>query len=212
MNDEPTPQQGWVADEIAAEFPELRIAWLLSDCRGTRSDPGVAERLASLASRFSGRQAVELRQQQVPAAYRSFFRQLGIDPEQHPTPIERAVVGRLLAGGNPPQDRVSDALLLALLETSVEVVAFDAALATPPVGIRSSLSDDRPGGRELAPGTLMIVDSRQSLAPLFALGEGPPAATAAGERVLLVGVAVPGVSALAVDEALTIAAAALGGG
>jgi DNA/RNA-binding domain of Phe-tRNA-synthetase-like protein len=127
-----------VSGDLAAEFPGLRADWLICQCSDHSCDPGVGERLALLASRFNGRQALELRQQQVPAAYRSFFRQVGIDPEQQPTPIEQAVLGRLLSGGNLPQDRISDGLLLALLETSVPVVAFEAGVVAPPISIRGA--------------------------------------------------------------------------
>jgi len=201
-----------VNGELETEFPGLRADWLSCHCSDHRCDSGVGERLARLASRFSGRQAIELRQQQVPAAYRSFFRQLGLDPDQQPTPIEQAVLGRLLSGGNLPQDRISDGLLLALLETSVPVVAFDAALVSSPVTIRGAERGEVVAGAGAETGTLLLADTEQPLCQLFSPPAAPVAAGPKSERLLLVAVIVPGVSAIASDEALTIAAAAISGG
>ncbi len=200
-----------MGDEIGIEFPGLRADWLSCECTEHRSDQGVGERLAQLASRLKGRQAVELRQQQVPAAYRSFFRLIGVDPDQQPTPIEQAVLGRLLSGGNQPQDRISDGLLLALLETSVPVIAFDAGLVSPPIAIRSAERGERLSGRAVSPGSLLLADTEQPLCQLFQRPEPPLAAGRRSERLLLVAVVVAGVSAIASDEALTIAAAAISG-
>lgn len=201
-----------MGDEVESEFPGLRVDWIGCSCADHRCDRGVGERLALLASRFNGRQALELRQQQVPAAYRSFFRQVGIDPDQQPTPIEQAVLGRLLSGGNLPQDRISDGLLLALLETSVPVLAFDAALVSPPIEIRSASRDQVVAGITLEPGTLILADSQQPLCQLFSPPLPPLAAAEASDQLLLVAIIVPDVSKIASDEALTIAAAAIGGG
>jgi len=201
-----------LSDEVEAEFPGLRADWLGCACTDHRCDRGVGERLALLASRFNGRQALELRQQQVPDAYRSFSRQVGIDPDQQPTPIEQALLGRLLRGGNLPQDRISDGLLLALLETSVPVIAFDAALVSPPIKIRSAGQDQVVAGAVVEPGSLILADSQQPLCQLFSPPQPPLAAGGASDQLLLVAIIVPDVSALAADEALTIAAAAISGG
>lgn len=200
-----------MSGELAAEFPGLRADWLSCQCSDHRCDPGVGERLALLASRFNGRQALELRQQQVPAAYRSFFRQVGIDPDQQPTPIEQAVLGRLLSGGNLPQDRISDGLLLALLETSVPVVAFEASAVAPPISIRAVEQGELVAGDAIEPGALILADGQRPLCQLFSAPAPSFAATAKSERLLLVAVVVPGVSEIASDEALTIAAAAISG-
>ncbi len=200
-----------MSGELAAEFPGLHADWLSCQCSDHSCDPGVGERLALLASRFNGRQALELRQQQVPAAYRSFFRQVGLDPDQQPTPIEQAVLGRLLSGGNLPQDRISDGLLLALLETSVPVVAFEASAVAPPIIIRGAEHGELVKDVELEPGALILADGQRPLCQLFSAPEPPLAAAAKSESLLLVAVVVPGVSEIASDEALTIAATAISG-
>jgi DNA/RNA-binding domain of Phe-tRNA-synthetase-like protein len=197
---------------VEADFPGLRADWLGCACSDHRCDRGVGERLALLASRLNGRQALELRQQQVPAAYRSFFRQVGLDPDQQLTPIEQAVLGRLLSGGNLPQDRISDALLLALLETSVPVFAFDAAIVSPPIEIRGAGLDEELEGVALEPGSLILADSQRPLCQLFSPPQPPLAAGAESDQLLLVAILVPDVSAIAGDEALTIAAEAISGG
>ena len=128
-----------------------------------RADPGVAERLGYLASRFNGRRAVELRREPVPAAYRVFFRHLGLDPDVTRTPIEEAALARLIEGGHRSQNRLADALLLALLETGVPVSAFDSAAVDGAVGLREALRGERLGDGELAPqlapGTLVLADA-----------------------------------------------------
>ena len=197
---------------VEAEFPGLRADLLGCECVDHRCDRGVGERLALLASRLNGRQALELRQQQVPAAYRSFFRQVGLDPDQQLTPIEQAVLGRLFSGGNLPQDRISDALLLALLETSVPVFAFDAAFVSPPIEIRGAGLDEELEGVALEPGSLILADSQRPLCQLFSPPQPPLAAGAESDQLLLVAILVPDVSAIAGDEALTIAAEAISGG
>jgi len=200
-----------VAIELDQEFPGLRAEWRRCICSDNRCDAGVGERLDTLASRFSGRQAIELRQQQIPAAYRSFYRQIGIDPDLEPTHVEQAALSRLLAGGNRQSDRISDALLLALLETSVPVFAFEAAAVAPPVEIRQALAGELAGGADLPPGTLILADRERALCQLFEQPDVAMAVTGKGAEILLVAVAVPGVSAIASDEALTIAAEAISG-
>ena len=72
-----------------------------------------------LSNRFTGARAVTLRQEPVPWAYRVFFRQVGIDPDERRTPIEQIAIDRLTHGGFKAVGRVQDALLIATLETAV---------------------------------------------------------------------------------------------
>ena len=191
---------GWIAAPVAAEFPELRVASLEARCVDPQSDPGVAERLGLLASRFNGRQAIEMRQAAVTAAYRAFYRQIGINPEEQRTPAERAALDRLLSGGNQPQGRVADALLLALLETGVPVYCFDPALVDGPVGIDLTKS-----------GTLVLADDVQELGELFSEADNRFHASPNQRDLLLVAVGAPGVPRITIDESLWLAESALTG-
>ena len=80
-------------------------------------------------------------------------------------------MARLIEGGHRSQNRLADALLLALLETGVPVSAFDSAAVDGPVGLREALRGERLGDGELAPqlapGMLVIADAERPLAELF---------------------------------------------
>ena len=83
-----------------------------------------------------GGRAVELRREPVPAAYRVFYRHIGIDPDSTRTPVEEAALARLVEGGHRSRGPLADALLLALLDTSVLVNAFDAEAVDGLPGLR----------------------------------------------------------------------------
>ena len=128
MSEEAHIELGPVAPPLSAEFPELQVLSCEVDApQGRSTDAGSRERLAVLASRMRGGQAVELRRQPVPAAYRVFFRHIGIDPDATRTPVEAAALARLVAGGHRSRGPLADAVRLALLDTGVPVTAFDAA-------------------------------------------------------------------------------------
>ena len=61
----------------------------------------IRDRLRDMSNRFRGARAVGIRREPVPAAYRVFFRQIGLDPDVVRTPIEAAVLERMLRGGFP---------------------------------------------------------------------------------------------------------------
>jgi DNA/RNA-binding domain of Phe-tRNA-synthetase-like protein len=213
------PEAGWVERELALEFPALSLVALavaVPEGGWGRPDPGVAQRLRMLSDRFTGRRAVALRREPVPAAFRAFFRQVGLDPDERPTPVEAAVLDRLLLGGFRSRGRLDDALLLAVVETGVPVWAIDDARVDGPLGLRTARRGERLGEGSLAsdvpPGRLVIADAARPLAVLF--GEAAPSARpAAGcRRLRLVAVRVPGVPAIHAEEALWTAAEALSGG
>lgn len=208
---------GWVDERVADELPGL---WLLTRELPAPSDaspePGVVQRLAALSSRLRGARAVELRREDVPAAYRVAFRHLGIDPDVRRTPIEEAVVGRLVHGAYASRGRLDDALLLALLETGVPVAAFDAGALRGALGIRPAGRGERLGRGPKAPpaggGRLVLADDAGPVAELFGpVGDGVLARAGCG-RLLLVAVLVAGVSQLAAEEALWTCAEALAAG
>ena len=88
---------------------------------------GSQDRLRELSNRFRGAQAVAIRREPVPAAYRVFFRHIGLDPDVVRTPIEAAVLERMLRGGFLSGGLLEDMLLIALVDTGVPVWALDAA-------------------------------------------------------------------------------------
>ena len=197
---------GWVAAELAAEHPGLRLRWLDVPARPGPSPPGVAQRLARMSDRFRGAQAVALRRQPVPWAYRVFYRHVGLDPDVDRTPIEAAAVRRLLDGAFRSRGRLDDALLIGLLETGVPLWALDADAVEGALGIRPAEAGERlgrgPGPPPLPAGRLVVADERGALAGLF---DAPPAehgARSGTPRVRLFSVQVPAVPDIHVEEAM----------
>ena len=173
---------GWVDPALAEEFPGLAVAVL--ECEGpAAADPGVSERLAALAGRVRGRSALEMRREPVPAAYRAFYRQVGIDPDLDPTPVEAAVGRRLFDGGIRPPDPLAGALELAVLETGVPVYAFDGGDLSGPPGIGTGSAGeeilDPDGARRGVGGKLVLADVDGPLCRLF---ESPDGRGAPGDR------------------------------
>jgi DNA/RNA-binding domain of Phe-tRNA-synthetase-like protein len=212
VSEDPELQRGWAAPEVAEEFPELGLVTTQVAGSGGRTMAHVRERLRQLSNRFTGARAVTLRQESVPWAYRVFFRQVGIDPDERRTPIEQIAIDRLQHGGFKPVGRVEDALLIATLETAVPVLAFDADTLDGDVGLRLSRGGELLGGdgRSLAGSQIVVADGSRALGVLF--GDLAPGflPTRQTERILLVAVRVKGVPAVSIEEALWSAAELLG--
>jgi len=205
------PAVGWCAREVEEELPELRL--MLADVQIGRegsvtghSPREISERLRELSNRFRGARAVGVRREPVPAAYRVFFHQIGLDPDILRTPIEAAVLERMLRGGFVSGGLLSDVLLIALVDTGVAVWALDAEAVDGPLGIRPSREGERLGSSPAAPalaaGRLLIADASSALAVLFGQPAHPYAPSAGTRRLTLYAVQVPGVPALYVEEAL----------
>jgi DNA/RNA-binding domain of Phe-tRNA-synthetase-like protein len=209
---------GWRAPEVQEELPELRL--LLSEVHVARrqpltgaSPPEIEERMRELSSRIRGARAVAIRREAVPAAYRVFFRHIGLDPDVVRTPIEAAVLERMLRGAFLTGGLLEDVLLIALLDTSVPVWALDADTLDGPLGIRTS-RDGEPLGRSADPprlpaGRLVVADSSAALAVLFGELAGAHAPGAGARRLKLFAVQVAGVPTLFAEEALWSCRAAL---
>jgi DNA/RNA-binding domain of Phe-tRNA-synthetase-like protein len=210
--DDPELHAGPVAAALAAEFPELRLAFTCADAVPGRSPAEVRERLRDASDRFTGGKAVNLRQQPVPYAYRVFFRHIGIDPDEQRTPIEAIALERMRAGGFVSQGLIEDALLLATLETGVPVLAFDAAALDGEPGLRISRQGEELDRYLPVPrGRIVIADDARPLALLF--GEMAPyaAPSRSTSRIALVAIGVKGVPPVSVEEALWTAVDTLNG-
>jgi DNA/RNA-binding domain of Phe-tRNA-synthetase-like protein len=210
-----TPQieVGWVADDLAAEFPELRLHYVTVEATPGRSPEPVRQRLRTLADRYTGGKAVTLRQQPIPWAYRVFFRQVGIDPDVHRTPVEAIALERMRAGGFPSQNLLDDALLIGTVETGVPIVAFDEHKLDGPLGLRMSQPRERLGGdgRPLSSRQVVIADAERAVGVLFAdLAEGRGVHPRT-DRMRIASVQVKGVPDVSVEEALWIVAEVLQG-
>jgi hypothetical protein len=209
---------GWTEQAVNQELPGLcavslpaRLAPGLAP--EGRTPRAVAQRLRELANRWRGARAVNVRQERVPAAYRVFFRQIGLDPDVVRTPLEAVVLERMLDGGFLSKGALADVLTVALMDTGVPVWALDAATLDGPLGIRLSRAEERLGstadGPPLWSGQLVLADSRSALAVLFGEIAAPHRPGAGARELTLFSVQVPGVPLLHVEETLWQARALL---
>jgi DNA/RNA-binding domain of Phe-tRNA-synthetase-like protein len=213
------PTLGWCAREVEQELPGLRLLCTRVEVarKGPLTGPSpadVLERLREKSNRFRGATAIAVRREPLPSAYRVFFRHIGLDPEVVRTPIEAAVLERMMKGGFLSLNLIDDVLLIALLDTNVPVWALDAETVDGPLGIRASEPGERLGrgaqAPELPSGRLVVADASTPLAVLFgelASGHAPGQRT---RTLALFAVQVAGVPELYAEEALWSCRAALG--
>jgi hypothetical protein len=232
----PELTRGWCEHAVSEEMPGLHLIHTRSTVERLRRDspPAVKRRLATLANRWGGAHAIALRQRPVPAAYRVFFRHIGLDPDVVRTPLEEAMFARMMQGGFYSHHLLADALLITLVDTGVPVWALDAATVEDPLGIRSSREGESFGGSPSYPpaspadppartpahssedpllpaGRLVVADARCAVAVLFGeIAPGHAAGAGVGEVVLFT-LQVPGVPSLHVEEALWMCCAMLEG-
>ena len=212
------PVRGWCEREVQQELPGLGLMSAIVELAKTgsltsRSPSTVLDRLRELSNRWRGARAVNVRQERIPAAYRVFFRHIGLDPDVTRTPIEAAVLERMLEGGFLSEGLLADVLTIALIDTAVPVWALDADTVNGPLGIRVSRAAERlgrdPEGPSLGEGRLVVADADSPLAILF--GEPAPGhePTAHTRRLALFAVQVAGVPALHAEETLWACRSAL---
>ncbi len=208
MSDEAIPEAGWVSPGLREELPGLTLRYLVVERGSGRTPSHVKDRLAQMSNRFSGPQAINLRHQPIPWAYRVFYRQIGLDPDEQRTPVEAVALERIRKGGFVSQNLLDDALTIAIIESGVALRAFDADRTEGRFGIRETEAGEGLEGRpaELPAGTLVIADEVRPLALLFgpmAAGRGVEPRT---KRTTLVAIQVKGVPDIAVEEAIWLAA------
>jgi len=197
-------KRGVVARAVSDELGPVYLRYVVVESGSGRSPRGLKQRLATLSDRFAGPQAIAFRTKPIPWAYRVFYRHIGLDPDEQPTPPEAVVRERMLKGGFVSSNRLDDALTIAMIESGVAVQAFDADRVSGVPGMRLSGAGDvlegRPGA--LPEGTLVLGDEERPLALVFgavASGRGVGPKT---KRTMLLAIGVPGVPEIAVEEAL----------
>jgi DNA/RNA-binding domain of Phe-tRNA-synthetase-like protein len=205
------PAHGWCSRDVEQELPGLSL--LSAEIRvgrsGSLTGPSprdVRVRLRELSNRYRGAAAVSMRREPIPVAYRVFFRQIGLDPEVVRTPIEAAVLDRMLHGGFLTTGLLEDVLLIALLDTAVPVWALDAESIDGPLGIRASAGGETLGrAADAAPlpgGRLVIADASGAVATLFGEVASAHAPSGFAKRLVVFSVLVAGVPELYAEEAL----------
>lgn len=204
---------GPIAPSLAEEFPGLALRYAVVEAGSGRSPREVREQLRRLSDRFTGAMAVNMRQEPIPWAYRVFFRHIGLDPDEQPTPVEGLVLERMKRGGFPSLSLLDDAITIATVETGVALRAFDADRVDGEPGIRPSGSGEALEGRpgELPPGTLVIADEARALGLLFGATGAGRGVRPRTRRTLVCAVQVEGVPDAAADEAVWLVAGALQG-
>ena len=208
------PRPGRLAPEVERELPGLRLHWATLPGRDGSSPPELVQRLQQLANRFRGPAVIAMRTKPVPAAYRNFFRQIGLDPDVTRPPGEQAALSRLFHGTFRSAGRLSDALLIALLETGVPLWALDARrVESETLGIRTAQAGERlgagPEAPPVTPGSLVVASGQVVHAVLFGDHAPDVACQADTRELLLYAVAVEGVPAIHVEEAFWLAAESL---
>jgi DNA/RNA-binding domain of Phe-tRNA-synthetase-like protein len=207
-------REGWVAPEVRAEFPQLALISVSMTAHWQLIQPQpIRAHLRVLADRWRGARAAKLRGEPVPAAYRAFFRQTGLDPDLTPTAIEQVIFARLMRGGFSSQGPLQDALQIALIETGVPVWALDTERLNGALGIRlgdpvQSLAGSLPAGED----QLIVADEARALSGLFDSVPAPYRATTGTRQLTLFCIQVAGVPSLYVEEALWMCVSIVGGG
>jgi DNA/RNA-binding domain of Phe-tRNA-synthetase-like protein len=206
---------GFLDPGVADELPGLRLTWARVPARQRPSPPGLVRRLGELSNRVRGADVIAMRTKPIPSAYRSFFRQIGLDPDATRVPSEQAAVSRLFHGGFRPRGLVEDVLLVALIETGVPLWALDGdRVDAGGLGIRTSAGEVIGAGASTTPvsqGTLVVADRARLHAILFGEISGPSVVGRHTRQLVLYAVAVPGVPDIHVEEAFWVAQEALSG-
>ena len=197
-------ERATISADLAAEFPRLALYSITFGGSSGRSPQPVKQRLKEMSNRISGPKAIQMRQEAVPWAYRVFFRQVGIDPDERRTPAEQVVLDRLKHGGFRSRNLLDDAITIATVETGVPVMAFDSDRIQPPLHLRLAEPDELMGsaGRPLSSGQIVIADAERPLAVLFADIDPERGVTPRTQRMTVVAVQVEGVPDISVEEAL----------
>ncbi len=207
---DPALERGWVAHELADEFPELGLRHMTLEARVGRSPQPVRRRLQQMAGRITGGHVVHMRQDPVPWAYRVFWRQVGMDPDQDRTPVEAVALRRLEHGGLRSVKIVDDALTIAVAETGVPLIALDSERVEGELGLRLARSGEKLGaGRPLSSRQLVVADAAGAVAVVLGEVGEHAGVTPETERMILCALGVKGVPRISLEEALWCAAETL---
>jgi DNA/RNA-binding domain of Phe-tRNA-synthetase-like protein len=201
-------RRGWVDEAVAAEFPDLELVQLTVAVGTGPPAPEVRQRLRYLSQRMSGAEAVAFRTRPIPQAYRVLFRHLGLDPDEDRPPGEALVLERLLKGQYTAENRLDDAITVAVAETGVPVWGLDEARLDGELGLRPARARERLGTEELADelpgGRLVVADAAGAVGILFGRLARSHLVTRATQATRLFAVRAPTVPVIHVEEALDI--------
>jgi len=211
MVEEVPVENGWVEPALRQEFRGLGLRSTVVSARTGRSPRELKARLRHLSDRVHGQRVVNLRREPVASAYRVFFRQIGIDPDEHSPPGEAVMLERLRAGRFASRGLLEDALMVAVVETGIAVRAFDADRLQGALGLRIGRRGEHLAGDrvDLPEGAIVLADEQRPIGLVFGETGSAAAVVPATRRIALSVVRVPGVPEISVEEALWTAAGIL---
>jgi DNA/RNA-binding domain of Phe-tRNA-synthetase-like protein len=205
-------RDGFVDERLAAEFPGLSVRYCIVAGSLERSPRALRDQLKHISNRPYGERAINMRRQPIAHAYRVFFRQIGLDPDQTRTPVEGVIAERLRAGRFASCDLVTDALTIAIVETGAALFALDADGVRGRLGLRLAKQEELIGGLiPAAAGTIVVADELAAIAPVFDRPAGPAELSRSTRSVAVLAIAVDGVPAITVDEGIWKCASIIGG-
>jgi DNA/RNA-binding domain of Phe-tRNA-synthetase-like protein len=204
----PELEQGWIDADVAAEFPDLELVQVTVPAGTGRSAPEIRDRLRYLSQRMSGAEAVAFRTRPIPQAYRVLFRHLGMDPDTERPPGEAVVVERLIKGEYAADNRLDDAITIAVAETGVPVWGLDEERLDGPLGIRPARAGETVGTGEFAnevpSGRLVLADAAGVVGVLFGRLAPSHLVTRETTATRVFAIRAPGVPSIHLDEALHV--------
>src|SRR4051794_6427322 len=192
-----------VANDLRADFPELALWFTEVDATPADSPLPVRRRMDAAGDRVTGAEAIGTRSESTPWAYRVFARRLGIDPDEAERAVEAAALQQRTPIANDATGALpDDAQLIAVAETGVPVLAFDADKLDGELWLRRAEPGDRVGDRAIEPGRPVLADRTRVVGVPF----GPHAPHAAvgrqTKRMTFVALQVKGVPDVGIEEAL----------
>jgi DNA/RNA-binding domain of Phe-tRNA-synthetase-like protein len=194
-------QKAPVATDLRETFPELALWTTELPAKPAESPAAVTRRMKQAGDRVTGAEAIGTRAESTPWAYRVFARRLGIDPDEAERPVEAAALQQHAAKqatGTLP----GDAQLIAVAETGVPVLAFDADRLDGDLWLRRAAPGERVGDRAIEPGRPVIADRTRVVAVPFGPKDPEAAVGPGSERMTFVALQVKGVPDVGVEEAL----------
>jgi AcrR family transcriptional regulator/DNA/RNA-binding domain of Phe-tRNA-synthetase-like protein len=192
-----------VANELREEFPEIGLWTAELPYVAGATPEAVRRRLAGSSAKLTAAAAIGAREESTPWAYRVFARRVGVDPAEAGNPVEAAALHR--GGGDDPEPAgpPGDALLIAVAETGVPVLAFDADELDGEIWLRPARAGERVAdGPEIPAGRPVLADTVRVLATPFGAGDVSAAVGPATARVALAALQVKGVPDVGVEQAL----------
>jgi DNA/RNA-binding domain of Phe-tRNA-synthetase-like protein len=214
MLEEASLESGWVEPALRSEFRGLGLRYTVVSAQTGRSPRELKNRLRHLSDRVHGHHVVNQRREPVASAYRVFFRQIGIDPDEHKPPGEAVMLERLRAGRFRSRDLLEDALTVAVVETGVAVRAFDADRFDGALGLRIAQQGEHLTGDrlDLPDGAIVVADERRPVGLIFGETGSAAAVAPATRRIALCVVRIPGIPEISIEEALWTAVGILTSG